>query len=379
MVVVRSSELPRYMVCGGAYWLNSSRSPTYAHAPVTNKEKTIDQIEGNAAHHIVAQCMRYNIDDYYSFVDKRFDDNYVITKTMIDWLSPTIDHLRFRNLETYVETTIDYSTGINQHVHIRGRCDFAQYDAINRILYIDDLKYGFKIVSPEMNWTLISYAIGTIQKLQIIPEKIIFTILQPRPSHPLGKIRSWEVSGATVPFWDKDICNRLEAIPEEFVTGPNCYRCPGVTNCPSSREATLASIDVAFSGEFDNLTGEEIAIELDLITKAQETIKIRKHALEDLARTNLRNNQYIPNYNLEPAESNLQWCEGIKAHHVFALTGVDVSLQTMITPTQAKKMNVPDEWMSLLAERVSRGFKLVRRDEQEKAKQLFGDKTQKTD
>ena len=296
---------------------------------------------------------------------------------MIDWLSPTIDHLRFRNLETHVETTIDFS--LSNDVHVRGRCDFAQYDDVTRTLYIDDLKYGFKIVSPEMNWTLISYAIGLIEAWSILPEKIIFTILQPRPSHFLGKIRTWEIHSSSILFFIQDIYTRLIAIPEEFVTGPNCYRCPGVTNCPSSREATLASIDVAFSGEFDNLTGEEIAIELDLITKAQETIKIRKHALEELARVNLRDNKYIPNYSLEPAESNLQWCEGITADQVRALTGVDVSLQTMITPTQAKKMNVPDEWMSLLAERVSRGFKLVRRDEQEKAKQLFGDKTQKTD
>lgn len=356
MLSLTATELNRFMNCEGSRKLGKVE-------PVNIDTTSTDQ--GNAAHWLVEQVFKgdFSIEE---LADRKAPNGVFITADMIEHVQEYLADIAGKG---QVEIDTSHSDGANYEV--RGRSDYVNFDGSN--LFVSDFKYGWKIVEPENNWTLISHALGWYFRNQdTVPSSIIFTIYQPRPYHPEGSVRRWEISFDELMHRWQEMYAKLTNPSDDLNTGEHCYKCPSMSQCPASQIASMNSIDVSemvYNSEVDN---RQLSFIMDEIKRAKTILSQVEDAYNDLALIRVRKGENVPGYSMQATKGNLSWKKGLSCETVQLMTGIDVSKKNMITPTQAKKIGISQEIIDSLCERENKGFKLVRVDGSKKAEQLFG-------
>lgn len=365
MLSLTATELPRFMACNGSRLIGK----VAAFEPDT----TITD-EGNAAHWLIEQVFRGHF-SAEELIDRKAPNGIYITHDMVEHVHEYWSDLRVAKACGYftdVEVDTSYS---NSGWEIRGRADAISFG--NAELIVPDFKYGWKIVEPENNWTLISHAIGFLSRnsdaLQTV-KTITFRIYQPRPYHPDGPVRVWTISVQELwQFWQQ-LQNTLSNPSDVCQTSDHCYKCPSFTKCKAATVATMNAIDVAYKAYDSEPDNEKLQFILSETNRAAEVLKQASSAYEELALHRLKSGQTIPNYTAQSGKGQSRWKDGVTVEMIKMLTGVDVSELKLKTPTQAKKAGVSEEIITSLTDRPNTGFKLVRVDASKKAENLFGKK-----
>lgn len=357
MLSLTATDLNRFMKCNGSRLLGKI-------TPV-DRDTTLRD-EGNAADWFIGEFFKgnYFADD---LIDRKADNGVFITGDMVDHCEQYLTDIKGKG---DVEVVTTYSD--NKSYEIRSRADHIYSEP--QTLHISDFKYGWKIVEPEENWTLISHAIGFLQSYATQPQDIVFTIYQPRPYHPDGNVRTWSITYERLMEYWQELHAALTNPSDEIVTGVHCYKCPSMSQCPAAQKAAMNSIDVgemAYDSEVDN---KQLSYIMDEIKRAKTVLTQAEDAYNNLANTRVRSGEIVPGYCMETTLSNAQWKDGMTHEIVQMMTGVDVSTKKIISPTQARKTGISSEVMDSLCERKSTGFKLVRKDVNKRAEQLFGKK-----
>jgi hypothetical protein len=366
MISLTATELPRFMTCNGSLSLGG--------IPPFDPDLTVTE-EGNAAHWYVQEVFenRFQAEE---LIDRQAPNKTYITPSMYEHIQQYLnDLLAYIRAGCEVRLEVETSHEAEGFYQIRGRADGIVYNHQTKRLTVPDFKYGFKIVDPFENWTLISHAIGWIKShpdLQVID--IDFKIYQPRPFHPEGQVRSWLVSRDMFDnFWYKlDIALRNPT--NQLNTSQHCYKCPAITQCPAYQIASMNAIDIGLKAYDSVIPNNDLSWMLKNLKRAQEVLKQAVSAYEDLALHRLKEGQIIPSYSIDNSLGNTRWKPNITPELVQILTGVDCSKKELITPTQAKARGVSEETIKSLTERPSTGFKLVNVDASKKAEKLFGKK-----
>lgn len=265
------------------------------------------------------------------------------------------------------EERIDWKTKAG--ITIRGQFDVSY--VVGNTLYLEDLKYGWGIVDVKDNWQLIGYAIGQtmrlFQKSGYLPELIHFKIHQPRPYHPDGRIRSYVITyNDLMAYW-----NRIEERMLAYVNGDrtlqtnekSCKYCPGLVSCPAMHQSVYKAVDTVMTDWSDKpMQNDDVAFELDLLSRAQELIELKLKSLEQIATHRLQAGQVIPGYAFDSDLGDRKWRDGVTVDAVLALSGKEISETVMLSPAKAEKVGVSRKLVATLTERVQKGFKLVKKD-----------------
>jgi len=362
MLSVTATDLPRVMQCNGSLTMP-------AHDYRGEIDTTVRD-EGNAAHWLVEKCFR-RADSAAAYANMKAANGIFITPDMAEHVQDYIDNLwrggQFDNVE--VETLIAGGA-----FEVKCRADHICYK--DNILYIDDFKYGFKLIDVKDNWTLIAHAIGFCLTYDIRPEIITMVIHQPRARHPDGTRREWSVDYDTLAQkYYSQIVATLSNPTNMLNTGGNCRRCPSMTVCPAATAAGFSAVEessLAFSQEISN---DELSAELDLLKAAETRLIDRRKALEELAIYRLRTGQLVKGYAVEQGKGNTTWRKGITPEMLLAFFGKDLTKGKLITPTQAKRVIANDELFDALAAtlttRPETGVKLKRTDANTQAASLL--------
>lgn len=276
--------------------------------------------------------------------------------------------------EISTEERIDWMT--ESGILIRGQYDICYFK--NHTLYIEDLKYGWGLVEVKENWQLLGYAIGKLLQLNrvgIDPQRINFTIHQPRPYHEDGQIREWSISVYELLDYMTRINKRLLDFvggDKTLTTGKSCKYCEGVTVCPAFNRLFYNSIDVALTEwREDVMNNDMISKKLDVLQRASEALKIKQDSLKSLAIMRLQANQIVPGYSYEMKYGDRKWKDGVTAEAIKIMTGVDVTKVDMMSPNQAEKAGVNKKITSQLVTKAVKGVDLVKKDITEEAKKIF--------
>lgn len=358
MLTLKADDLPRFMTCNG-YRLMPH------HAPF-NVDDT-DRDEGNAAHWLVEQVHsgKFSPDE---LVDRKAFNGVFITDEMVEYVTPYLNAIKGRG---QVEVDTSYSDGA--HYSIRGRADHIEHDG--NTLVVSDFKYGWGIVEPKGNWTLISHALGFgFAKLNgRFPDYIELRIFQPRPHHPEGKIRAYTYSSQELlnALWAQ-LSTALTNPSNELRTSEHCRKCPAFATCPAALKASMNAIDVseeAFAADVDDAT---MGFLLDQIERAIKHLEQAKKAYTEKALHRIKAGGIIPGYGRETELTNRQWKAGITVETAPMLTGMDLSKKQLVTPTQAAKLGLSEEVINSLSERREKGSKLVRINPDQAVKKMFG-------
>lgn len=277
--------------------------------------------------------------------------------------------------EVLCETEVVLQTASG--IQVKGHSD-ATYIRDGK-LYIDDLKYGWKIVDVHQNWQLLAYAIGEVIRRQRVFDSIVMRIHQPRPHHEDGVTREWEISYEELIGFKNQIearCAQIASGDRELVTGSHCKYCEAASHaCPAFNRAYQSSIDYVLSDfKQDDINEKVISFQLDQLDRVSEILKIKKDSLVQLANDRIKRGGIIPGWTTEQSFGDRKWKAGISPDAIEMMTGRKIVKQEILSPAQAEKMGVSKELMKSLVDRHFVGVKLVRGDAGRKADKIFNNK-----
>lgn len=283
------------------------------------------------------------------------------------------------------ETEVRWQT--RSGIWLIGHYDASAIDGTD--LVIQDYKYGWNIVDVctkkpdgtiKPNWQLIGYAICEMKRLNPAVTHVRMEILQPRPHHEEGVRRVFRIPVHELWAYAEQIEVKMDAIARgsmELVTGKHCKYCPHAGgSCPAFNRTFFAAIDhVLTHHQKDSVTNKEIAIQLDLISRAQDVLKIKLDSLNQLAVHRIAAGEIIPGYITEKNYGDRKWKPWVSPEVIAAMSkGIKVTETKMLSPNQAEKVGVPKELVKDLVERHFIGQKLVRKDAGEIGAEIFKNK-----
>lgn len=358
MITTDATNLPRVMNCNGSRLMSSDPRPA-------DVENTIRE-EGNAAHWLASVVFnrKHTIEE---LTDRKAPNGVFITPEMAEHVSEYLSTVD-RSSHAMAMMEWEYSISGNSW-KVNGRLDHFSYDG--GILSIDDLKYGYTIVEPEMNWSMIAHAIGYCVTTLEIPHTIVFTVHQPRAPHYDGTVRSWTISYQQLTELYQRINWTLSNLSDTLQTGKHCYKCPAFASCPARQEAELNAIET-MGLPFNRMpSDDDLATRMTLISRALEILKQSKDAYETQIIMRLKQGAVIDNYGTKDSYTNREWNEGVTPELIQAITGKDISIKKLPTPKQAEN-TLSVEIVNTLARRNFKGTKLVRMSADKRAQMIFG-------
>ena len=353
MFKVTATELPRLLTCNGSRLLSN--------LPTVNVEDTVKD-EGNAADWLIQQVFtgQHLLEE---LVNRKSPNGVYVTEEMVDNLQ---EYLKWVVGKGGVEQDCSYQ---GQTWQVAGRADHVYYDGTT--LFVSDFKYGWKIVDVIENWTLISHAVGWVLQNGIQPENVEFRIYQPRPYHPEGVVRSYRIDSVTLIERAEFIFNTLDNLNDELQTSKHCYRCPSMGICPAAQQAGMNAIDVAYRAFESEPTNDQVEFLMQETQKAVDVLKQNLNAYEDMTLNRLKSGQHFKNYQIQQDLGRETWRDDVTPEIVQMMTGVNVTKPAMVTPKQAIKAGVPEDFVKSLTTRPNKGVKLVRANANEQASKLF--------
>lgn len=364
MFVTTATALPRIMTCIGS----ARMQPSF---PNIDNDRTLRD-EGDAAHWVAKEVFdgRSTLEELN---DRRAPNGVYVTPEMSDHVGNYLSSLNYGDME------IDTSFG-NDRWRVNARADHIvllnnasdQYENPEQLI-VDDLKYGWRPVNPEDNWTLLAHAMGFCITRRVTPAIIHLRIHQPRPMHRDGKLRTWTLTYDELMQRYATLDQRLSNPTDELRSSiEHCGKCHANATCPVARAAGYNAIDAAGIAYRDDVTDEELAYELDELEAAQAAIDGRVEALSNLAAHRIRETgAFIRNRAWEQRYGNRRWKEGITPEFMKTMTGKDLSKPGMITPAAAERLDIPKAVVAAFTETPSIGGKLVRVDSAKRAAKLL--------
>lgn len=346
-----ATDLPRDMQCIG--WRNMPR-------PVPDSGSAEARDEGNAAHWLAEQMFA----GAAVGAGTTAPNGYVITDDTVDHVSQYVMALDCGEMEA--ETTWS-----GDGFEIRGRADHLVFNA--GTLTIDDFKYGWRIVEPRENWTLLSHAIGWCVRNNTPPDRIVLRIHQPRPHHPDGPLREWSCNYEQLMGYYGRIADHLSRGGDWLQTGPACAKCPARFDCRTLDAAVYNAIDVMGVPFDDTLPKSVITEQYTLFERAEQMIKIGKEAREELISHRIKHGEVFEGYSLERRYGQRRWKTGLTGKALSLASGVDLVKDAAVTPAEAIRRGVPKEAVEALVDRPMLDPKLKRIDADAKARAVFGE------
>lgn len=351
MITVTATELPRVMRCIGSHLMP---------AAVPGGGDTTLRDEGTAAHWLAEQMFNGSP----AHPGLAAPNGYVITEDTVEHVSQYVSALDCGTMEC--DTSY---AGAGWEV--RGRADHLV--SRNGVLTIDDFKYGWRIVSPERNWTLMSHAIGWIIRNQQRPDRITLRIHQPRPYHADGPLREWSCSFEELMGYYTQIEHRLTNPSDELVTGlDQCAKCHALAICPAAREASMTALDVAGRAFADDLPKPLLTHELEIMRQAVTVIENRRDAIEELITHRIKTGEVFDGYVLERRYGQRRWRPGLTGAVLSMAAGIDLSKDGAVTPAEAERRGVSKEAIAALTDRPLLDPKLKAIDVNARARAAFG-------
>lgn len=361
MLAITATNLPRFMICNGSRLMGACPTPI-------NTDMTVRD-EGVAAHWVAEQVHSGKF-TAVELIDRKAPNGVYVTVEMVDYLEEYLHAITTPYCETYCE--IDTSFGDNNSWRINGRADNIIYNSVDNTLYVNDFKYGWGIVEPANNWTLMAHAVGfVLNNPNTYVERICFTVFQPRPYHSGGSVRTWTITNDELKKKYIEIVEAITQPTDDVVTSKHCYKCPSFAICPAARNAQMNAIEASETAFNENIDNKNLSVQMDHLKRAIEILKQAQDAYKDLAVNRLQQGEIIENYSLEHQLAKTSWCENMTPEIVKTLTGVDVTEVKRISPSKAIKAGISKEVMSTMTERLNTGVKLVKCDIHTKSKKLF--------
>lgn len=372
MIWLQASALNRVINCNGSVAMLPG-----VEIPPDSREQTPDQLEGDAAHHVAMMAIDGQISDPIEMVDRQTPNGVWVTPEMAEHIDPFVQDVLAdirEGHEHWIETAMDFD--LSEHTRILCRPDVITFNPVFGLLKVRDLKYGYRIVEPSDNWTLIAYAMTWIIRTQIVPRDIELTIAQPRPHHEDGKIRTLTLTYDQLFLLYQQMQAKLFNLTDELRSGDHCIHCPALVPCRAARNAMLNGIDMASTAFHDKYSTQELGDELLIAQRAEKMLKDRIAAMQELMMHRLEQSEISQDWSIDRDQfGHTKFAPHVNPELIKTMTGIDIRKDAMLTPAQAIKKGVPESIIKAFSSRPKLPPKLVHRSAAKRAEKLFGKST----
>lgn len=276
---------------------------------------------------------------------------------MLDAGQQYLDVLRSWGVPVYMESEVK---AVSIHPdECGGTIDAWAWDAARNILYVADLKYGFRFVEVFSNWQLLAYVRGAYDYLRLHnmapnqPFAVVMTIVQPR-SYGADTVRTWRTtSDALQPYMTKLQQRASIAVAlqkgwnhvglddyAQLTAGDHCGYCPALAYCKAHQQAIGADLDTSTDAISLELSPQAVANRLRQVETAMGRLKDAQNAYTaQLEHQIAVQNIQVPHYEVSSGPAKDVWKEGIEAQVITLgkLLGQDLTKpQKVLTVIQAR-------------------------------------------
>ena len=228
--------------------------------------------EGTKAHDVAAQWLRGN-----GKAPECDDDE------MVEHVKVYVDHV-YSHLTADAILFVEHGFDLSEiYPGAYGTNDAAVYVPSQKLLYVDDLKYGAgKYVKAQNNPQLKYYALGAMLELQKhghAIETIIMSIVQPRCLTSEGAVRSQTIDAMDLLEFAGDLVvyARRTAEPDApLKAGDHCQFCPAMHICPEIHKVK----QMVAKSEFAEAVPAEGTVPQDTLVQALQAVPLLKALIE---------------------------------------------------------------------------------------------------
>lgn len=364
-----TTQLPK--VSDANQWMNCNGSFRAQQAyPPLDAEPSQSRLEGRACHE-VAQKLFKN-EPFSDLVGSLSKDGIVITNELFDAAREY-----FNEVWGYCNTH-----GRLCDLHVEEVCpvpgygdwycipDAWVYVTEVKVLRIWDAKFGHRIVDPFENWQLLIEAFSICEQFQTPPDIIELVIVQPRGFTSEGTVRKWALTYDELCVYRQQVNETmlrvLDAAPM-CTPGPHCLDCSARAHCDTLKQQSYAAVDYVTSLQTHNLSGHALGVELRLLQRAQEMIKMRLSGLEEQALHEIKQGQHVTFYSAKTTYGRKRWKKDVPTDQVIMmgdLLGQNLKKDVeLISPSQCTKLGLDSSVISAYSETPVTGVKLELTDE----------------
>ncbi|QCG76495.1 hypothetical protein FZ14_15 [Klebsiella phage vB_KpnM_FZ14] len=357
------SDASMWMTCNGSFRAQQAYPPL-------NVEPSQSRLEGRAAHE-VAQKLFKN-EPFSGLVGSLSKDGIIITDELFDAAREY-----FNEVWGYCNTH-----GRVHDLHVEEVCpvpgygdwycipDAWVYVPEGKVLRVWDAKFGHRIVDPFENWQLLIEAFSICEQFQSPPGIIELVIVQPRGFSSEGTVRKWVLTYDELCAYRQQVNETMPRVLDATpmcTSGPHCLDCSARAHCDTLKQQSYAGVDYVQSLQTHNLSGHALGVELRLLQRAQEMIKMRLSGLEEQALHEIKQGQHVTFYTAKTTYGRKRWKKDVPVDQVIMmgdLLGQNLRKpQELDTPAQCIKKGIDPSVIEQYAETPVTGVKLEQVDE----------------
>lgn len=357
------SDASMWMQCNGSFRAQQAYPPL-------DVEPSQSKREGLACHEVAQRLFRN--EPFGEMVGSLSKDGTVITDELFDATREYFNEVwRFCNKH-----------GVLQQLHVEESCPVPGYDnwycipdawvyvPDTRVLRIFEGKFGHRIVDVIENWQMLIEAFAVIETHNLCPDIIELVVVQPRGFTSEGTVRKWAITyDELVMYWRQvsDTMLRVLDTAPTCTPGPHCLDCSARAHCDTLKQQSYAGVDYVTSLQTHNLSGHALGVELRLLQRAQEMIKMRLSGLEEQALHEIKQGQHVTFYSAKTTYGRKRWKKDVPVDQVIMmgdLLGQNLRKpQELDTPAQCAKKGIDPSVIEQYAETPVTGVKLERVNE----------------
>lgn len=333
---LRPSAAGLWVVCGGYASMSAK------HPEVEGENEVRD--EGNAAHWLAYETGN----NRPHAIGTKAPNGITIDEEMQDGVAEYLAFLNSWGIPVYLEHSVAIPS---IHEQCGGTIDAWGWDAANRILYVADLKYGYRRVDAYENWQMLAYVRGALDYLQATLGrftehfKVVMTIVQPR-GYGDETVKQWKTtSDKLIPYMERlKQAARIAIDGGPCTAGPHCWSCSAAGDCATLQAASLQLIDLSTDKGSLTLTAPQASAELRRVDRALATLGARQSALESQMSHAIGSGHIDRYFDVNAGRGSLIWREGAELEVAALADLLHKQVRKpakLITPTQAKNLLPP--------------------------------------
>lgn len=363
-------------------WVNCSGSVPLE-AQCADDEKSQDELNGDAAHHIGAEYLRgwkRNTIPLKAAPSDVTPNGVIVTEEMCDAVDIYVDEIRDRCGHSVLEVLHIEEYQPIPHVHTdNGGTPDVWWAAINpglgAYLHVWDFKYGHRFVDAFENWQLIDYAIGIVGRAEfagIPPDKIEIElgVVQPRNYQAPGPVRTWKLTAFDL--LDKYFTRLQQAAINARSNAaqcspgfPQCLDCRARSKCRALQQVCDAALDYAASAVIQELPPEALGTELYIAETLGKLLDARVAGMQEQAAAIIKKGGFVPGFEVTRDVAREKWTMDPETIIAMGQAMGSVDLRkpvAVITPNQARQAGLDAKIVAGMSERPAGPLKLKRTD-----------------
>jgi hypothetical protein len=257
--------------------------------------------------------------------------------------------------------------------HIAGPSNHVICLVVGGIVHVIGYKYGWRVVEVEENAELMCVGVSMSMAISGGPHPIRLHVYQPRPYHPEGIARTWDIQAHDVMFWGQRLVSwaadaeGMDHAPQG-TPGAHCRDCDGRASCHALAASVYAMHDTVTDGRMGQMSPVQLAAELDFLERAQEMLKARIAGVEAEAESRI-GSEFIPGWEMATKTGQRVWTNAPGQRQV--ILGILPFKSVEMSPAEMERAGASKELVKGMTTNPPKGSEL-RRVNLKAIKKVFG-------